>query len=196
MRILWNRSIISVIILPILSFGLIICPASAELNASQKQQVAAAVKPQQGQPPAACKEKAEEATLEDLQNCRKAIKAKVTAKGPNGQDLDADIDQDLKATVPHFKGVKLAAKTEAVVKLKYTDLTASITSNNAPAVRKEAAGVMGIADNSHGNHGANFNQTQTVKQIIKDVFSQVKDPNQKNTVAQKVIAAYKFDPRL
>jgi hypothetical protein len=180
-------------IMPVLALGLI-SPASAALTPSQKQQVVAALKPEKGTAPVACKQK-DDATLEHLQECRNAIKKHVTAKGPTGQDLDSDIDHELKATVSHFSGVKIPLKTAPVTKLKYTNLDQSITSNNASNVRKEAAEVMGITDASHGNHGSNFNQTQSVREIIKDVFSQVKDPNKRITVAKKVEEAYKFDPR-
>ena len=181
------------IVLAALTLGVAVSPASAALNTAQKQQVDSALiaKPA----PAQCKQK-DEATLTDVQECRNAIKAKVTAKGDKGQELDGDIDAYLISKVSYYSHVKVAAKVTTAPKLKYTDLDEVIKSGtDAGKVRTEAAGVMGITDGTHGNHGANYSGNDTVKVIIKDVFKQVKDPNQKNTVAQKVIKAYGFDPR-
>ena len=61
-------------------------------------------------------------------------------------------------------------------------------------MRQQVSAVMQIEDKGHANHGSNFSAYQNLKQIIDNLFSKVFQGN-RDTVAQRVITAYGYDPR-
>jgi len=73
-------------------------------------------------------------------------------------------------------------------------ITVVYSSGEQPEKRSEVASVMQIEDKGHKTHGSNFDGNQNLKQIIDNLFAKVFD-GQKDTVAQRVITAYGYDPR-
>lgn len=77
----------------------------------------------------------------------------------------------------------------------YTDLDESWAANKGKytVVRRDVARVLGIDDKTHSHHGSNFSGTQTLRQIILNVFSTVQGDQQQNTIRVLIRQKYGFD---
>lgn len=79
----------------------------------------------------------------------------------------------------------------------YTDLNTPYQANKPlySTVRAEVVQYLGIRDAGHSHHGSNFSGTQTLKQIIKNVFDKVQGGGEQSRVAQNSLKYYHYDPR-
>jgi hypothetical protein len=77
----------------------------------------------------------------------------------------------------------------------YTNLDDSWAANKGKytVVRRDVARVLGIDDKTHSHHGSNFSGTQTLKQIISNVFATVQGDQQQNTIRVLIRQKYGFD---
>jgi len=73
------------------------------------------------------------------------------------------------------------------------ELSVSYTIKEQPAKRTEIAGVMGIVDKGHKQHGSNFSSSQTLKNIIDNLFAMVSE-NQRKVIGGKLKRKYGYDP--
>ena len=101
---------------------------------------------------------------------------------------------------PHYKTAEDRAHYQTPVggQSQFASLPAhlkeSFTIKDQPAKRREVAAVMGIADKGHATHGSNFTASQTLKQIIDNLFETVSSA-QSAEVAERLVKRYGYDPR-
>jgi ribosomal protein L29 len=77
----------------------------------------------------------------------------------------------------------------------FKNLTDSWSANKGKfaVVRRDVARVLGIQDKGHAHHGSNFSGTQTLKQIILNLYGGVQGPAEIARVKAVIKAKYKFD---
>lgn len=78
----------------------------------------------------------------------------------------------------------------------YTDLNQQFqaTKQDNKAARSEATTFLGIRDAGHSFHGSNFSGSQTLRQIIDNVFQKVQGEAERERVAANSRKYYGYDP--
>jgi len=114
------------------------------------------------------------------------------------QDLRRRLSVMVKRRYEHFREASDALHYRAPGQVAWAALPPALRErysiNQQPDVRAQVAGVMGIADKGHEQHGANFDAPQTLKQIIDNLFARVSDA-QSAAVAARLVQRYGYDPR-
>lgn len=75
------------------------------------------------------------------------------------------------------------------------DLDENFKIGQQPAERRAIAAVMGIRDAGHAHHQGNFDDDQTRRQLIDNLFAVVQGADFRNQVAERVLKHYGYDPR-
>jgi len=99
----------------------------------------------------------------------------------------------------HFRRVRQAEQTRFAAHNRRNvhgpDLNESFAIGEQRDERRAIAAVMGIRDAGHAHHHGNFDADQTRRQLIDNLFAQVRGADFRVQVAQRVLEHYGYDPR-